>query len=74
MNARWTLKIGGKIRHRPEGTPLPQIALPVFGYKSHMSIDRRHGFIRESTVTSASEADGRMLRHLVTKENTSSEV
>jgi IS5 family transposase len=26
-NARWTLKIGGKIRYRPDGTPLPQIAL-----------------------------------------------
>jgi IS5 family transposase len=64
--ARWTLKIGGKIRYRPDGTPLPQIALPVFGYKSHIVIDRRYGFIRESAVTSASEADGRMLRRLVT--------
>ena len=74
VNARWTLKIGGKIRYRADGTPLPQIALPVFGYKSHISIDRRYGFIREAAVTSASEADGRMLRHLVAKENTSSEV
>ncbi|MEM6859061.1 MAG: IS5 family transposase [Pseudomonadota bacterium] len=73
-NARWTLKIGGKIRYRPDGTPVPQIALPVFGYKSHISIDRRYGFIREAAVTSASDADGRMLRHLVTTENTSSEV
>jgi transposase, IS5 family len=70
----WTLKIGGKIRFRPDGTPLPQIALPVFGYKSHIAIDRRYGFIRESAVTSASEADGRMLRRLVTTNNTSSEV
>jgi IS5 family transposase len=74
VNARWTLKIGGKIRYRSDGTPLPQIALPVFGYKSHISIDRRYGFIREAAVTSASEADGRMLRHLVAKENTSSEI
>ncbi|MFC3722056.1 transposase [Neoaquamicrobium sediminum] len=73
-DARWTLKIGGKIRHRPDGTPLPQIALPVFGYKSHIAIDRRYGFIRESAVTSASEADGRMLKRLVTTDNTSSEV
>ena len=29
-NARWTLKIGGKIRYRPDGTPLPMIAVPVF--------------------------------------------
>ena len=61
---RWTLKIGGKIRYRPDGTPLPQIALPVFGYKSHIAIDRRFGFIRESAVTSASQADGRMLPRL----------
>ena len=27
-NARWTLKIGGKVRHRPDGTPLPMIAIP----------------------------------------------
>ena len=72
--ARWTLKIGGKIRYRPDGTPLPQIAQPVFGYKSHIAIDRRYGFIRNSTVTSAAEADGGELRRLVTTDNTSSKV
>lgn len=74
VDARWTLKIGGKIRYRPDGTPLPQIALPVFGYKSHIAIDRRFGFIRESAVTSASHPDGRMLPKVVTTQNTSSEV
>ncbi|MEO0923001.1 MAG: transposase, partial [Pseudomonadota bacterium] len=73
-NARWTLKIGGKIRYRPDGTPLPQIALPVFGYKSHISIDRRFGFIRQASVTSASDADGRQLRYLISKDNTASDV
>jgi len=73
-NARWTLKIGGKVRYRPDGTPLPMIAVPVFGYKSHISIDRKFGFIRESMVTSASEADGRQLRHVISRENTGSEV
>ena len=73
-DARWTLKIGGKIRYRPDGTPLPQIALPVFGYKSHIAIDRRFGFIREAAVTSAAHADGRMLPKLVNTDNTSSEV
>ena len=29
-NARWTLKVGGKVRYRPDGTPLPMIAVPVF--------------------------------------------
>ena len=73
-NARWTLKVGGKVRYRPDGTPLPMIAVPVFGYKSHISIDRRFGFIRASAVTAASAADGRQLRHLVSRENTGSEV
>jgi len=70
----WTLKIGGKIRYRADGMPLPQIAQPVFGYKSHISIDRRFGFIRGCAVTSASHADGRMLSAVVSKENTASHV
>lgn len=61
VDARWTVKIGGKIRYRPDGTPLPQIATPVFGYKSHISIDRRYGFIRKAAVTSAADSDGRQL-------------
>ncbi len=73
-DARWTLKIGGKIRFDSQGKPLPQIALPVFGYKSHVSIDRRFGFIRECATTSASHADGRMLPRLVAPDNTSSEI
>jgi IS5 family transposase len=73
-NARWTLKVGGKVRYRPDGTPLPMIAVPVFGYKSHISIDRRFGFIRESAVTAASAADGRQLKRLVSRDNTGSEV
>ena len=73
-NARWTLKIGGKVRYHPDGTPLPMIAVPVFGYKSHISIDRRFGFIRESAVTAASAADGRQLRRVVSRENTASDV
>jgi len=73
-DARWTLKIGGKVRYRPDGTPLPQIALPVFGYKSHISIDRRFGFIRQAAVTSAADADGRQLRRLISRGNTASDV
>ena len=74
VSARWTLKVGGKVRYRPDGTRLPMIAVPVFGYKSHISIDRRFGFIRAGAVTSASHADGRMLKRLVTTENTSGDV
>ena len=74
VDARWTLKIGGKVRYRPDGTPLPMIAVPTFGYKSHISIDRRFGFIREAAVTSAAAADGRMLKRVIGAGNSSGEV
>jgi IS5 family transposase len=74
VDARWTLKIGGKLRYRADGTPLPMIAIPTFGYKSHIAIDRRYGFIRGCAVISASYADGRMLRTVVQTDNTGSDV
>jgi transposase, IS5 family len=60
-DARWTL-VFGKARLREDGTRHADIAIPVFGYKSHAGIDRRHGFIRKWDVTDASRHDGRMLR------------
>ena len=86
-SARWTLKIGGKVRYRPDGTPLQMIAVPVFGYsegrcaprvraqpRTHIGIDRRYGFIRESMLTAASAADGRQLKRIVSPEDTGPEV
>lgn len=60
-DARWTL-VFGKARLRADGTKHADVAIPVFGYKSHAGIDRRHGFIRKWDVTDASRHDGRMLR------------
>ncbi len=74
VDARWTLKSGGKIRYRPDGTPLPQIATPEFGYKNHISIDRQYGFIRKARTTSAADSDGRQLRDVVAANNTASDV
>ncbi len=74
VDARWTVKIGGKVRYRPDGTPLPQIATPIFGYKSHISIDRRYGFIRKAAVTSAADSDGRQLRRVIDTVNTAGDV
>tara|TARA_B100000378_G_C17886108_1_gene357391 strand:- start:4 stop:513 length:510 start_codon:yes stop_codon:yes gene_type:complete len=68
------VKIGGKIRYRPDGTPMPEIATPVFGYKSHISIDRRFGFIRKAAVTSAAHSDGRQLRCVIDTSNTAGDV
>ena len=74
IDARWTLQIANKVRYRADGSPLPKIVLPTFGYKSHIAIDRCYGFIREGAVTSAAHADGKMLKELVTNDNTSSVV
>jgi hypothetical protein len=73
-DARWTL-VFGKARMREDGTRHADIAIPVFGYKSHAGIDRRHGFIRNWEVSDASSHDGRMLRHgLLDKSNTAATV
>jgi hypothetical protein len=74
VDARWTVTIGGKIRYRPDGTPLPQIATPVFGYKSHISIDRRFGFSRKAVAASAADSDGHQLRRVIDTANTASDV
>ncbi len=59
-DGRWTLKRGRRKR-KPDGTPMMQIATPVYGYKSHVGVDRRHRFIRTWSVTDAARYDGREL-------------
>jgi IS5 family transposase len=51
-----------------------EIAIPVFGYKTHISIDRRHGFVRRFTVTSAASHDGPQLANVLDPANTASDV
>jgi transposase, IS5 family len=72
-DARWTLKFA-KARPAADGKPQPDIAIPSFGYKSTVSICRRFGFIRKGKVTDGARHDGRMLRDVVTKDNTASDV
>ncbi len=50
------------------------IAIPTFGYKNHITTDRRFGFIRGFAVTGASAFDGRYLRDVLSKNNTASDV
>jgi transposase, IS5 family len=72
---RWTIKRG---RSAGEGAPKArvanQIAVPVFGYKNHLEIDRRHGFFRRFAVTDAAAHDGRQLSQLLDPANTASGV
>lgn len=72
-DARWTLKFA-KARPTADGKPQPDIAIPSFGYKSSVSICRTFGFIRKGKTTDGARFDGRMLRDVVTKDNTSSDV
>ena len=61
-DARWTIKYT-KAKPREDGTPPPvDLAIPAFGYKNHVSIDRAHGLIRKWTATHAAAHDGARLR------------
>lgn len=72
-DARWTLKFA-KARPTADGRPQPDIAIPSFGYKSSISICRAFGFIRKGKVTDGARYDGRMLREVVSEDNTASDV
>lgn len=61
VDGRWTVKYS-KAKARPDSTRPVDIAIPVYGYKSHISIDRMHGLIRRQTVTDAACHDGGQLR------------
>ncbi len=52
---RWTLKRGKKKPAPPGGSARAsaEIAVPMFGYKNHVGIDREHGFVRRFKVTDA---------------------
>ena len=73
-DARWTVKFSKAKTDEAGKTKQRDIALPAFGYKNHAAIDRRHGFIRGFTVTSASSYDGAQLRNVLDKSNTGSTV
>ena len=44
-DARWTVK-WSKAKPAVDGSPRVDLAVPAFGYKNHICIDRRHGLIR----------------------------
>ena len=56
------------------GKPV-DIAVPVYGYKTHISIDRKRGVIRRQIVTDAAANDGKRLREgLIDSGNTCRDV
>ncbi len=73
-SARWTVKYS-KAKARADGSKPVDIAIPIFGYKSHLGIDRMHGIIRRQIVTDASMHDGARLREgLIQTANTARDV
>ena len=75
LNARWTVKQSKTPMPGPDGRAPPAISIPFFGYKDHIGIDQRFGFIRTSKVTDAAAHDGARLREgLIDPENTASDV
>ena len=75
-DGRWTIKRGKKReagsgdRHNRQ----VEIAMPVFGYKNHVGIDREFGFLRRYTVTHAAAHDGSQLGAVLDRDNTASDV
>jgi IS5 family transposase len=74
MDARWTVKYT-KAKPREDGSVPPvALAIPAFGYKNHIAIDRRHGLIRNWTVSSAAAHDGARLEAVLDRNNLASSV
>jgi len=74
-HARWVLKFT-KAKRQEDGTmSSTDLAIPLFGYKLHISIDRKFRFIRKWRATDAAASDGARLREgLLDKANTASSV
>jgi hypothetical protein len=50
--------------------PQVDLAIPAFGYKNHIAIDRAHGLIRKWTATHAAAHDGARLEDVLDRDNT----
>ena len=74
-DGRWTLKRGRKregddsLKREPE-----TLAVPVFGYKNHVNVDRTHGLIRNFDRSHAAAFDGHRLGRILDSGNTASVV
>jgi transposase, IS5 family len=65
-----------KAKPKEDGsTPSADLAIPIFGYQNHVSIDRCFGFIRKWAASDAAAYEGARLREgLLDKSNTASGV
>ena len=74
-DARWTVKFTKAKPKEDSSAPPVDLAIPVFGYQNHISIDRGFGFIRKWATTDAAAYEGTRLREgLLDRSNTASGV
>jgi IS5 family transposase len=76
-DGRWTIKRGRKRDTPPdqaERRAVPEIAVPMFGDKNHVGIDREYGFVRRYAVTHAAAHAGAQLGQVLDRENTAASV
>jgi hypothetical protein len=69
IDARWTVKFQ-EANPAADRKPQIDIAIPTFGYKSHISIDLRHRVIRRGKTTAAAARDAARLRDGLIDPNT----
>jgi hypothetical protein len=63
------------IRAQEDGSlPPVDLAIPAFGYKNHIAVDRAYGLIRKWTATHAAAHDGARLEDVLDRSNTASDV
>lgn len=63
-DARWMVKTS---KAKQEG--MADFGIPYFGYKNHLTSDRRYGFVRRYEVTAANCHDGHVLPKILDKGN-----
>jgi IS5 family transposase len=72
-DARWSIKYSkAKVREGadPKAAKPVDLAIPMFGYKNHIGIDKAHGLIRTWGASAANAHDGARLPDLISKGNT----
>lgn len=76
-DARWSVKYTkAKVKDGadPKAFKPVDLAIPMFGYKIHVGIDRAHGLIRTWDASAANAHDGARLPDLISTSNTGSGV
>jgi IS5 family transposase len=73
-DARWTVKYT-KAKPQEDGSlPPVDLAIPAFGYKNYIAVNRTYGLICKWTTTHAAAHDGARLEDVLDRSNTASDI